>query len=478
MNETKYFEETHNDPMAPAASPVARRRLAGMAAVFLLAILAVLWVEVSSWGRMDQLKSEFAAVHLDAFRLGMRMREGLQRLNGALFRFQLSEDAEERAGFQAESLELTHWIGRTKANLLTARERDLVAQLEESFTRYLQETSTYLERGMRGIRRDTSSRLHHELMEKAQPVLTLADQLVLAQGAAWDGFFVRSHNAMGTLQWLLAGSLLLVGLALGAIAMLVYRSWVAPLRVQLHESRDIIQRQEKLASLGMLAAGVAHELRNPLTAIKIRLFSLRQILPGNLADHEDITVIQSQIQRLGRIVTEFLRFARPAEPQWASLTTNQLLQSVGELLGGELNHRGIQLDVASTEPMSIRADMQQLQQVLINLVQNAADSIGSQGRITLTARQGAAADSSRSQPVVMIDVIDTGGGIPPEAQARLFDPFFSTKENGTGLGLAIAARILQKHGGAIHYSTRPGHGTTFTLVLPKIANHEGQHPVD
>ena len=126
--------------------------------------------------------------------------------------------------------------------------------------------------------------------------------------------------------------------------------------------------------------------------------------------------------------------------------------------------------------MWLRADKQQMEQVLINLVQNAADSIGNQGTVTLRVKQGAARLGGRSSPAVLLEVEDTGKGIAPDVQARLFDPFFSTKETGTGLGLPIAERIVEKHGGRLQYQTQSGRGTTFQVVLPHASDHASKDP--
>jgi signal transduction histidine kinase len=106
--------------------------------------------------------------------------------------------------------------------------------------------------------------------------------------------------------------------------------------------------------------------------------------------------------------------------------------------------------------------------VLINLVQNAAESIGRDGTVTLRVRLDASRLGDRTRDVVILDVSDTGSGIPPEVEKRLFDPFFTTKEAGTGLGLSIAARIVEKHGGALQYQTQVNRGTTFGIVLPRV----------
>jgi signal transduction histidine kinase len=118
-------------------------------------------------------------------------------------------------------------------------------------------------------------------------------------------------------------------------------------------------------------------------------------------------------------------------------------------------------------PMYINVDLAQIKQVLINLVQNAADSITQGGTITLRARHDRKNLPQGETDVVILEVADTGDGIPPEVERRLFDPFFTTKETGTGLGLPIAARIVEKHGGALQYQTQVHHGTTFGIVLPQ-----------
>jgi signal transduction histidine kinase len=131
----------------------------------------------------------------------------------------------------------------------------------------------------------------------------------------------------------------------------------------------------------------------------------------------------------------------------------------------QLKKASIELKLETSESVWVRADTQQIKQVLINLIQNSADSIGHNGTITLRARNGADA-------FAVMEVIDNGKGIPSDVQQRLFDPFFTTKEGGTGLGLPIAARIVEKHGGELRYQTQLNHGTTFSIVLPRVSEHE------
>jgi signal transduction histidine kinase len=260
---------------------------------------------------------------------------------------------------------------------------------------------------------------------------------------------------------------------------MVYRGMIAPLRVGLTESRSIIERQEKLASLGILASGVAHEIRNPLTAIKFRLFSLRKAIPA-VAQNEEALVIGNEINRLEGIVQDFLQFARPSEPKLSKTDAEQILEGVYRLLNPQLQKDAIELrlDNGESETAMVYADAQQVKQVLINLIQNSAESIGRNGAITLSARREIGELDSRTRPVAILAVRDTGNGIPPEVEARLFDPFFTTKDGGTGLGLAVSARIVEKHGGLLRYETEVNRGTTFEIVLPAVEDDASEDIID
>jgi signal transduction histidine kinase len=246
----------------------------------------------------------------------------------------------------------------------------------------------------------------------------------------------------------------------------IYRDLIAPLRVKLVESQALVERQEKLASLGMLAAGVAHEIRNPLTAIKAWLFIQQKQLRAGTAEYDDAQIIAGEINRLERIVKDVLLFGRPSEPHFVTIRAEEPLRDVQSLLGPELQKSNISLAFENSVKAEIRADPQQIKQVLINLVQNAAESIGHHGTVTLRAREGVKRLAERERNVVILEVADNGKGIPPEVEKRLFDPFFTTKDTGTGLGLSIAARIVQMHGGALQYQTQVSRGTTFGIVLP------------
>lgn len=444
-----------------------RRWIIPAATTLIAAALLVAWIETTAWRQMERLKEDLAVANLESFFLGVNLRESVLRMNGALYRFQLSSDEIERELFLEEARDVAERLQEAPYYLTTETERRLVGKLEKAFTNYVSDTAFHLERGIRPIKKDTASWLNTELSIISQPLVDVAEELVDAQQIALNSFFLSSKVALTSLQRLLLLSVLLLGGLAAAGVSFLHRTKLNALRLQLDESRALNERQEKLASLGVLAAGVAHEVRNPLTAIKFRLFSLKGSLPDEFTGNEDLTVVDGEINRLERIVKSFLQFARPMEPELARVSVTPLLKDVEGLLRAELEKRSIQLRIEAPSSLFLRADQQQLQQTLINLVQNAADSIGQGGVVTLAARPGRASIANTEQPVVTIEVTDTGKGISPEVQKRIFDPFFSTKEGGTGLGLSIASRIIEKHGGFIQYFTQPNRGTTFSLVLPK-----------
>jgi signal transduction histidine kinase len=281
-------------------------------------------------------------------------------------------------------------------------------------------------------------------------------------------FQVRTDESLTRLQRFLFVALLCLLLSGATIIVLAYRRMIAPLRTNLTESRAIIERQEKLASLGVFATGIAHEIRNPLTAIKVRLFTLKQIHRPGTSEHEDVQVIENEIDRLELIVKEFLQFARPAEPDFRTLPLRKILDDIQQLLETEFARKGIQITVDADASELVCVDPNKFKQVLLNLAQNGAQAITGRGTVTLRSRFDKRLLHGQLRSVVVIDVVDTGCGMAIGTQKRLFDPFFTTKEQGTGLGLPIAARIIEKHGGAIEYQTAPGQGTTFSIFLPRV----------
>lgn len=459
-------------------APPVRLRVAGFMIVVVFGGLLLMWIAHTTWTQLQRLEKEHAAVVSESFYLGVSLRGSVRGLNGKLIQFVHAPTPGGREEFLREASELKQWLATNRVYLaglaklpllsaLLADDFEILDRINTGFDEYLAQAKALLESNNSDSNRPNFKRLSAQTARASAALLGLCDDLVRAQREDFSQFLAETQSNLMSHERLLKLTLaLIVGLA-GALAVLVYRGMIAPLQLGLSRSNTIIERQEKLASLGILASGVAHEIRNPLTAIKFRLFSLKTSVPL-LSQNEDVTVISKEINRLERIVKDFLRFARPSEPEFSTVRTEDLMAEVCDFLKGQLRRRAIELRLGVERPAWVRVDPQQIKQVLLNLIQNAADAIGHNGLITLLVRTDDSPPGGRLGPSAILAVSDTGKGIPPEIEARLFDPFFTTKEGGTGLGLPIAARIVEKHGGLLRYETEVNCGTTFEVVLPRI----------
>ena len=229
-------------------------------------------------------------------------------------------------------------------------------------------------------------------------------------------------------------------------------------RLQQHQ-RELI-RAEQLSTMGQLAAGVAHEVRNPLTGIKLLVeAALRSRNPRPLGA-EDVRMIHREVARLEQTVQGFLDFARMPRAERAPCDLREVAAQARELVRIRARQQNVQIAVAAPEePVTASVDRGQFGTVLVNLFINALDAMPNGGRIDVELGRAEGGG-------VRLTVSDTGGGIPPELVDRLFHPFTTTKANGTGLGLSISARILEEHGGSITADNRPEGGARFTITLP------------
>jgi PAS domain S-box-containing protein len=229
---------------------------------------------------------------------------------------------------------------------------------------------------------------------------------------------------------------------------------------------------EKLAALHTLSAGVAHELRNPLSAMDLNLHLLEQELrePAPAADRTAhyLDVLNAECRRLSAILDNFMKFARPSSVETLEVNVHRVIEHIVALMQLEAQEHHIRLDYTIEKELPpVLGDETQISQVLVNVVVNAFQAMAGGGRCHLAATTGTA----EGKRWVDISVSDTGVGIPEEAMPRLFDPFYTTKPGGSGLGLAIAYRIMQDHGGLISVSSAPGGGTSVGLRFPALVPH-------
>jgi len=226
-----------------------------------------------------------------------------------------------------------------------------------------------------------------------------------------------------------------------------------------------LEKAERLSALGQLAAGVAHEIRNPLNAISMASQRLKR--DCTFADEEKDRefqmlsgVIRDEIRRLNGIIEEFLSFSKTRRLELRNYPVTEVLQKIVNLISEEAKSKGIAIKTNGFETQEIMPmDMDKLQQALLNFVKNAMESITDGGEITIALNK-------KDKSHVFITISDTGCGISPEEMEQIFNPEYTTKEKGLGLGLALAHEIIRGHGGEIQIFSKPQLGTTFEIMLP------------
>ena len=229
-----------------------------------------------------------------------------------------------------------------------------------------------------------------------------------------------------------------------------------------------IRRSEKFAAIGKMAAGIAHEIRNPLASISGSIQMLKRA--GNLdaTDRRLMEIVLREIERLNALVTDFLKFARPAPPQLEQANLGALLAEVVEVFqymqSQDSTGPRFEVDLMVGDSVIARADPRHLKQVIWNLLNNSVDAMPTGGLIQMQAM--VLGKSGAEDDRIEIRLSDTGVGIPAENLSHIFDPFFSTKPRGSGLGLALVHRIIEEHGGRIHVESESDKGTTVIIHLP------------
>ena len=230
---------------------------------------------------------------------------------------------------------------------------------------------------------------------------------------------------------------------------------------EIRRLEEEVARSRRLASLGSLAAGVAHEIRNPLSSIKGFASYFRERYRDNPEDRETAEVMIREVDRLNRVITQLLEFARPLTMDRVPTPLPAVIRHALKMVEGEARKKGVTLETdLSAEIGEVPLDADRMTQVFLNLCLNAIAAMEAGGVLRVSLAR-------RDERTVRITVADTGIGIPKEDLPRVFDPYFTTRSSGTGLGLAIVHKIVEAHGGEVRLESEPGRGTTATILLPK-----------
>lgn len=306
-----------------------------------------------------------------------------------------------------------------------------------------------------------SSRYHHVEVARREELVSLLSVPLIFNG-----------EAVGALNIYTSERHVFSNEEIRILAAFAELSAIAIEKAQLYERvldvEEQLRQNEKLSALGLLAAEVAHEIRNPLTVMKMLYHSLDLKFPAGDPRTEDARVMAEKFQHLNRIVERILDFARTAEPELSPVNLNKLIEELGLLVRHKFAHQGIHLrcDLQPNLPMML-GDATQLEQAFLNLMLNAAEAMPEGGTLTICSATGTESADDLTKPRVEIVFEDTGTGMTEEQRARAFNSLLATtKANGTGLGLAIVGRIVEAHRGSCKIAPRLPSGTRIVLRLP------------
>jgi signal transduction histidine kinase len=243
---------------------------------------------------------------------------------------------------------------------------------------------------------------------------------------------------------------------------------LSEVHADLQKSFESLRRAERLSALGTLSAGLAHEIRNPLSAIQgaLEIMGRDDLEPERR--REFMGIVTRELTHLNEMLAHFLHFARPQPPERKATAVRQLMQEVHSLVSEPAASRRVQVRLRNADfPLTmVSLDPHQIKEVMLNLVLNATEAMPTGGTVELSA--------AKEGDGILINVTDDGIGVPEGDLQRIFDPFYSTKPEGTGLGLPIAHQIMEQHGGRIEAKRNPGRGMTFSLVFPLAAETESK----
>ena len=450
--------------------------------------------------QMDALVSRLVERDVAALQTAEGLESALVNQKGFVSYYFLDGDPDwlERLGEYRQAFK--ERLKEVKALAQTEQDRQIIGQIESEYDQYIEDKDRVIALYKAG-ERQVGTKLHEKVRGHFFRILELCqrhkdihkERIRLAQD--------RSHGQAKRLR-VIAAMALWTAILLGALLAFVLvtqilnplrrlaadahatEGYVAPgnevkaishqvhslmedmgqTKTELERSQENLLQSERLALVGKLAAGMAHSIRNPLTSVKMRLFSLERTLDTTGTQKEDLGVISEEIRHIDNIVQNFLEFSRPPKLKMQKVSPSDVVDMTLQLLKHRLQSYDaeVKLDRQQRLP-EIVADPEQLKEVLVNLLINACEAMGRGGKILISEQDEVV---ERLGHVAIIRLTDNGPGIPKVIQDRLFEPFFSVKEEGTGLGLSIAARIVAEHGGWLDLTSQEGKGATFKITLP------------
>jgi len=448
---------------------------------------------------MDSLLASLVEKNVASFQAAEELETSLLQQKGFLTYFFLDGNPEWLKQIEQYHASFTEWLQKARKSAYTEAMGEIISQIEAEYKHYVAARVQVIKLYREG-RKEEGARLHWEVRRQFVALINLCERYKLihefaiarvrtesqARARFINAFAMVAVPAVGALGVLLA--YVLIKQILGPIRRLALETAPAnpgsepdevkalsrrmysliedvdQVQSELEKSQEHLLQSGKWAMVGKLAAGVAHSIRNPLTSVNMRLFSLKRSLKMSASQQEDFQVISEEIRHIDSIVRNFLEFSRPPKLKMQKISPSDVVDLALQLLRQRLESYGVEVKlIRGLRLPEIWADPDQLKEVLANLLVNACEMMAGGGTITIQEEEKVEAPLGH---VVAIRVSDNGPGIPSSIQDKVFQPFFSTKEEGTGLGLSIATRIIEDHGGRLELASQEQAGATFIITLP------------
>jgi signal transduction histidine kinase len=470
--------------------------LSGLSLITLLGGGVLVWYTY----RIEGLLSLVADKHLAAFQTAEALETALVNQKGFVTYYLLDSDPDWLRQLGEYRQIWTARLTEAKAQADTREQKQAVGRIESEYQKYITGKDQVIEYYRTGDRL-AGEKLHRQVRGLFSGILDLCEQykqlhtriILHARHAVQDqGVTLRAIAVTAVLLTVglaLFLALLLVRQILGPVNRLILETGhgsgfdqsenpVAALsrsvhdliqdadhtQVELKKSREHLLQADRLALVGKLAAGMAHSIRNPFTSVKMRLFSLSRSLDLTATQKEDFDVISEEIRHVDTIVQNFLEFSRPPKLKMQAVSPSTVVDMAIQLLVHRLKSYDVEVKLRRQEPLpEVMADPEQLKEVVVNLMVNACEAMEHGGLIEIEEQ---VVRPKPHRTVAIIRIRDNGPGMPEAVREKIFQPFYTTKDEGTGLGLSIALRIIEEHKGQVEVATAEGQGTTFTVSLP------------
>jgi signal transduction histidine kinase len=468
-----------------------------------LVIIVLLGGGTTVWiiHQMDGALSSVISSRVAALNAGQEMESSLAMQRGLLSYYFIDGNAAWLTQLDQDRYGFENWLKKARELTDSVTERELLNKIESRYIRYTNTRDHIIDLYKSGQRED-GYKLHREVRNPFFAVRELLEEFKQIQYERIGSLSGRIHHQVIFFD-IAATTAMVIGLVLAImLAVLLLNRLLVPLRLlalaagkhgdpsahepdevealgrkvqeliesvdttrtELEQSREHLLQSERLVQIGKLAAGVAHSIRNPLTSVKMRLFTMERTLCLSAAQKEDLDVISMEIKHIDMILQNFLEFSRPPKLKIQRISPSDVVDMAIQLLHHRIESYGVSLDVKRGGRLpELEGDPDQLKEVFVNVIVNACEAMGDGGQVVISEEEG------RNDPmgrVAVIRVSDNGPGVPEAIGEKIFQPFFTTKEEGTGLGLSIAARIIQDHKGCLNIKSRQNQGTTFTITLP------------